>query len=146
MADDSVFTDEEIAFGEQYPTLGPDYERANRVAKRAMAAFTEEHFKPLTDEFAKAFADRLWDDVRDWLLGDTEMNLQSEMRHIAEATVAALLHGHRGYAKRYVLDDGLNAKKIRAAIFEQFKDEIIDKGIQERDAEIERLREALSYR
>ena len=143
---DSIFTDAEMEFGEKHPVLGPDYERARRIAQKAMGGFKDEHFEPMLDQFAKEFRDKLWGDICDWLIGDTEMNLQNEIRHVAEATVFALLHGHRGYAKRYVLDDSYQSEKVRAAIFAQFKDEIIAKGIQERDAEIERLKETLRFR
>ena len=140
---DSIFTDEEIEFGEQHPMLGPDYERARKVAQRFMESFKEEHFEKLHEEFCKQFAERLWGDISTFLIGDTECNLQTEMRHIAEGTVFALLHGHKGYTQRYVLRDGLQPAMVRAAIFEQFKDEMIDKGIQERDEEIHRLKEVM---
>lgn len=146
MNETSKFTDAELAFGDECPALGPDYKRASDVAERAMSAFEVEHFNPLLDEFQKQFVDKMWDTMTDHLLSDTEMNLQSEMRRIAESSVFALLHGHKGYCHRYVLGDNFQAEKVREAIFEQFKDDIILKGIQERDEEIKRLKETINLR
>lgn len=140
------YSAEEMEFGEEHETLGPDYERARRVSERAMAAFKDKHFESLVDDFRKEFVDRLWSDISDYLISDTEMNLQSEIRQVADSSIYALLHGHRGYAQRYVLGDNHQARKVRETIFEQFKDEIVEKGIQERDEEIKRLKETLEWR
>lgn len=139
------FTKDEIEFGEQHAALGPDYKRAERISREIMEKFKAEHFQPLVDQFAKEFVDRLWRDVEDYLIADTELNLQSKIRDLSEASISALLGGNRPLAERYSLKPHCDPTKIRAAIFEQFKDELIEIGIAERDEKIEELKEQLKW-
>lgn len=136
----------EIEFGERHPALGPDYERAKRISERFMANFQEEQFNPLIEEFGKQFVDKMWGDISAWLIADTESNLQSEIRQMADASVLALLEGNKTLLDRYVLGDGFKPARVREKIFEQFKTDIITKGIKERDERIKHLEEALHYR
>ena len=111
-----MFTPEEIKDGEKYDNLGPAYMAARASAERIMAAFEDEHFKPLIDKFAKDFQDRLWSDVVSYLLSDTENNLQGEMWRHADNMVEYVLSGEEWAMKRFVLGERYDCEKIRAKI------------------------------
>lgn len=141
-----MFTEEEIAQGENMPDLGPEYFAARNAVSRYMQHFEAEHMKPLADEISKAVTARVWDDFKDWLLQDTENNLQSEMRHMVEATVNMLLGGHKRQAGKYILTDYGDGEKIRASLAKLIPDEIAAKRIEDLEKENARLRESLRYR
>jgi hypothetical protein len=137
------FTAEDIAEGEEYQSLGPEYFAARRVTERAMASFQDEHFKPLLDAFADQFADKLWDSVRDHLLSDTEMNLQTSVCGMVEGTIRALLTGEEWAMRRYPFCDYRDGEKIRKAIAEHSGDAVARARIADLEAEVARLTESL---
>ena len=142
---DNIFTVEELAFGEQHPALGPEYEGARNAAEAFMAKFEAEHFKPLVDQFADAFRDKLWSDLSDWLIGDTESNLQSEMRRMIEGTVNALLSGEQWALNRYVMSGYHDGEKIRKAVALHIEEEVAKARITDLEKEVTRLREQLEW-
>ena len=141
-----MFTAKEIAQGDDAPSLGPEYFAARNAAERYMQHFEAEHMKPLVDEISKAVQERVWDDFKDWLLADTENNLQYEMRHMVEATVNMLLGGHKRQVGKYVLTDYGDGEKIRTSLAKLIPDEIAAKRIEDLEKENARLRESLRYR
>ena len=147
---DDIFTAEDFAQADGYPTLGPEYFAARRVMERFMAGWQEEHLKPLADAICKEVTDRIrekvWDDFRDYLLMDTETNAQGAIRDMVHRTVEALLSGEKWAMERYPLANNYGAQKVRAAIAEHVGDEIAVRRITELEAEVKRLEERLSYR
>lgn len=141
-----MYTEDEIASGNEHPTLGPEYFAARNAVERYTKHFQEEHLKPLAEEIGKAVQEKVWDDFRDWLLADTESNLQSSMRHMVEATVNQLLGGHKRQLDRYVLTDYGDGEKIREAIAKLIPDEVAAKRIEDLEKENARLRESLRWR
>ena len=139
------FTPEDIAEGEEYQSLGPEYFAARRVTERAMTAFQAEHFKPMLTEFADQFTDKLWDSVRDSLLTDTEMNLQSSVCSMVEGTIRALLSGEEWAMRRYPYCDYRDGEKIRKAIAEHSGDEIARRRIEDLEKELRQVRENLEW-
>ena len=139
------FTAEEIAFGEQHPSLGPEYEGARNAAEAFMSKFEAEYFKSLIDQFADAFRDKLWTDLADWLIGDTESNLQSEMRRMVEGSVNALLTGEQWAFNRYPLAKYHDGEKVRKAIAAHIGDEIAKARIADLEKDISSLREQLEW-
>ena len=73
------------------------------ASRKAMTAYAEHLLKNVecaddqgfAEELLAWVSDKIWDDFRDSLLSDTEMNLQSEVRQIVDATVKALLSGQQ---------------------------------------------------
>lgn len=140
-----MFTEDDLVKGAENEALGPEYFAANRVAAEVMAKFKEERFKPLIDEFADQFRDKLWDDVRDYLIGDTEMNVQSSIRQMAEGTIRALLTGEEWAMKRYPFCNYNDGEKIRKRIAEHVGDEIARHRIADLEKEVKRLTESLRH-
>jgi hypothetical protein len=138
-----MFTAEDIAEGAEYPSLGPEYFAAKRVSERAMAKFQDEHFKPLLDAFVDQFGVALWDSVRDHMLVDTEMNMQSEICNMVEGTIRALLTGEEWAMKRYPFCDYRDGDKIRKRIAEHSGDEIALQRIADLEKQVARLEEML---
>lgn len=141
-----VFTDEDMECAEQYPALGPQYRHAQRAAERFMAAFEDEHFKPLIGKFAEDFQDKLWSDLTQSLLSDTESNLRYEVQRMVEGTVNALLTGEEWALNFYPLAKAMygEAPKIRAAIFEQCRDQITDLRVADLEKQVADLTSTVS--
>jgi hypothetical protein len=141
----TAFTADDIEQGEQYPSLSPEYFAARRVAEAVMTKFEPEHFKPLIDAFADQFRDKLWDDVRDYLINDTEQNIHTQICHMVEGTVRALLTGEQWAMNRYPFCDYRDGPKIRAAIAEHSCDEVAKRRIADLEKEVDRLTDSLRY-
>lgn len=139
---ESTFTQDDINVG---PILGPEYRASTRMAEAMLAKFSAEHMKPLVDEFADTFREKLWDDVRDWLLSDTEMNIASEVRHMVEQTIQALLTGEEWAMKRYPFADYSKGEKVRAAVAKHGGDELLMRRIADIEKELRRVREQLEW-
>jgi hypothetical protein len=140
------FTKEELEFGSQYEALGPEYLGASKAAEEFMAKFEAEQFKPLVDKFIDEFRDRLWSDVNDFLIADTESNLHSAVRRMVEGTVQALLTGEEWAMQRYPYCDYRDGPKIRERIAGHSGDEIARQRIIDLEREVARQRELLRYR
>ena len=141
-----IFTIDDLKQSEEYGALSPAYFAGRRIAERFTAQFQDEHFKPLVDEFAKQFRDKLWTDVAEWLLLDTESNLHQEMARMVDGTVNAILTGEKWAFNRYALaaayGDGV---KIREAIVKHVPAELQDARIADLIAENEKLREEVRW-
>lgn len=136
---DPIFTDEHHAEAENSRSLGPAYFAARETAQKFMAAFEAENFKPLIDDFARDFQQRLWDDLETSLLSDTECNLQLHMSRMVDDTVQALLGGNEWALRRYVLGDKHDCEKVRAVVAAYVPTELQDRRIAELEAQVASL-------
>jgi acylphosphatase len=141
----ATLIDEDITQGESHPALGPQYFVARRMAEDFMAKFQEEHFKPLVDEFAEKFRDKLWSDITASFLSDTESNLHGEIRNVLDGTIQALLTGKGWMINRFPLAQYYDGKDIRQAIFDQCRDQLTDARVTDLETEVSRLREQLRF-
>jgi hypothetical protein len=139
-----MFSEKSIEEAAKYDTLGPAYFEARVIVEKQMATFEAEQFKPLLEKFTAAFREKLWEDVQDHLLGDTEMNLQGEMYRMVDACMYAILGGERWAIERYALHT-YDARKAREAIAKHIPAELQDARIAELEAENKRLREDLDW-
>lgn len=135
-----MFTDEQLAQGEQSPTLGPAYFAAREAARRFMEAFEAGHFEPLIKKFADDFRDKLWSDIDTFLISDTESNLQSEMWRFADNNVKHLLAGEKWAIDKFLLGNRYDCEKIRATVARLVPKELQDARIADLEAEVMRLR------
>lgn len=138
----TTFTDEDIAVG---PVLGPEYGASNRLAEAMMEKFSTEHLKPLVDKVADEFRDKLWSDVTDWLLADTEQNVAGAIRHMVEQTITALLTGKEWAMQRYPYADYCKGEEIRAAVAKHGGDTLLARRVADLEAEIKKCRETIGY-
>lgn len=137
-----IFTEEDKAIG---PVLGPEYGASNRMAEAMLEKFDAEHLKPLVEKAADEFRDKLWSDVHDWLLVDTELNIASTVRRMVEETVQALLTGEEWAMKRYPFADYSKGEKIRASVCKHGGDELLSRRIAELEAELVKRDDTISY-
>lgn len=139
---EAQFTDEELAFGERYPTLGPAYEAARETAEKFMAPFQAEHFQPLVEKFTSDFKDKLWSDLEIFLLSDVEANLGGSLWRMVDGTINALLTGQQWALDRYVLakERYSDAAKVRVAIIEHCGEQIRTQRMAELEAEVAELK------
>ena len=146
---ETIFTDADIARGSSHPALGPEYFAAKSFMDRFAAGWQEEHLKPLAESITKEVTDRirdkLWDDMRDYLISDTEINAQGAIYSMVNDTVKALLSGEKWALERYPLAKRFEAEKIRAAIAKHIPDEIAKARIADLEAKIEGLEKSLEW-
>lgn len=138
-------TEADWEFAESHKALGPAYEFAHRVCERQMEAFQDEHMKPLIDEAVKQFQEGLWDAVESHLWSDTEMNLQGKMWRAVDGIVEGILGGRPWVLNRFVLGESYNCEEIRKTLAGYVPRELQDARIADLEAEVERLREQLSW-
>lgn len=138
-----IFMSDDIAEGEKSPILGPEYFAARRVSEQVMSKFEAEHLKPLVEKIADEFRDKLWDDLRDYIVNDTEMNVQSSIWRMVSDTVRALLTGEEWAMKRYPYADYSDGEKVRAAVAKHGGDTLLNARIVDLEKEVAELRERL---
>lgn len=125
---DVTFTSEDEAAP---PILGPEYYASNRLAEAMLAKFDAEHIKPIIEKAADEFREKLWDDVRDWLLADTEQNVAGAVRDMVGQTIDALLTGKEWAMQRYPFADYCRGEEIRAAVCKHAGDAVLARRIKE---------------
>lgn len=140
-----MFAEEFVIEGQKSPALGPAYFDARRVAERFMAQFEAEQFKPLIDKFTKEFADEMWKSVSDWLLSDTESNLQSELWRIADNCVKAILGGERWALEKYALGERYDCDKVRETVARHIPQELQDKRVADLEEQVKKLQADLAF-
>lgn len=140
-----TISEEDVAASKGYETLGPAYFASRRIVERFMASFEAEHFKPLIDKAAEDFRDELWDKVSEWLLMDTESNLQSQMWRQVDDCVKGILSGERWVMDKYVLGQRYECEKIRAAVAKHIPEEIQNARIADLEAENAKLKADLEW-
>lgn len=140
-----MFDEEDLREGTKWPTLGPAYFDARKMAERIASQFEAEHFKPLIDKMAEDFREKLWDDVRDYLLADTESNIQSETWRMVDNCVEAILGGHKWAMEKYALGSRYDCDKIRQAVAQHIPQELQDKRVADLEAEVEQLKKDLAF-
>lgn len=140
-----MFDADDIEKGTEHLTLGPAYFAARKTAERFMADFASEHFKPLVEEFTKEFRNRLWTNIDDWLLSDTENNLQSMMWRHTDNMVKHVLAGDDWAMKKFALGERYDCECVRKAVAEHIPKELQDARIADLEAEVEELKKAVEY-
>ena len=149
MQEESIFTDEDIAFGESHPVLGPEYSAARSFMDRFSESFRDEHLQPMSDEIVKIITDKIrekvWDDFRDYLISDTEQNAAGAIRSMVNDTVKALLSGNRWALERYPLAARYDAEGVRKAIASHIPDEIAKARIADLEKQVADLEQSLEW-
>lgn len=140
-----AFSDKSLTEGLQSPTLGPAYFEARDVAARYMEKFEAEHFKPLIDKMVDEVRERLWGDFQDFLLSDTELNLQGEMWRMVDGVVEAILGGKPWALNKYALGERHDCEAVRAAVAKHIPAELQDKRVADLEAELERLKRDIEF-
>lgn len=134
---DQAFIDQ----AEGYPTLGPHYFAARKVAEEFMAKFEPEHFEPLIRKAADAFYTQMQESLEASLLSDVESNIHGTMWRQIDDSVKALLSGERWALERYALGTRYECDKIRAAIASHIPAELQEALVKDLEDENKRLRE-----
>lgn len=134
-------TDEQLC--EYSHTLEPEWTRGREKAQQVMAQFEAEHFAPILKKLADAMTEHLWDILRDYLLSDTESNLEGHMRHRIELSVRALLGAERWAVDKYVMDKYDEGKTIRKTLAALIPEQVQDAMIADLEKENKELREDL---
>ena len=131
------------------PNLGAEYFAARDLAQRFLAHWREEHAQEMADAIMKPILDlvheRVWDSFRDYLLQDTEYNLQGAMTRMVEDSVKALIGGDKWAYVKYISPEGYRTEKVRETLAKLHSDTIKDGRIKDLEIEIERLKENLRF-
>lgn len=140
-----MITEQDHKDTEGYKNLGPHYFAARRFAAEIMKNFEAEHFKPLIDEFAKQFNDKLWGDAEAWILGDTEANVQGAVWRMVDDIVRGILGGERWAMERYAIGERLDCEKVRGTLVKYILKELQDARIADMEKEIASLKQSLEW-
>jgi len=138
---DIMFKSDDIKKSEQARNIGPHYFASDRWCDEFFRDFKEENFESMINDFADSFKERLREDVADWLVSDTKSGIQQQMWSFVDKMVKHILAGDEWAIKRYVFLEGYEGRMIRKAIWNEFKDEIRCKRIDDLEKSIERLNE-----
>ena len=133
----------------KHPTLGAEYFDAREAAERFLAHWQTEHAEELATAIMKPVLDivqeKVWDAFRDFLLMDTEQNIQGYMRDMVERTVRALLTGEQWALKQYPMAQYHDGEKIREAVAKHGGEPLLMARIADLEKEVARLTESLRY-
>jgi hypothetical protein len=140
-----IITQEDHEKAADCSTLGPHYFTARRVAEQFISKFETEQFKPLIDDFAKQFADKLQSDLDDYLLSNAEMNVQGTMWRMVDDVVKAILGGNRWALERYALGPRYDHDAVRKAVAAHIPRELQDRRIADLEDEIKRLKQDIEW-
>lgn len=133
-----MITEKDIEDGKEYPTLGPAYFSARRMADAALADFRNQHLDDLVKASVAAFYEKLQEAVERSIIGDAECNIQGHIWRTVDDTVKALLTGEKWALERYCLGSRYDHEKVRAAIAAHIPKELQDARIADLEAVIER--------
>ena len=139
---------EHLKEAEDYPGLGPHYFAARETAKNVMEKFDlefPERFEPMAKKFADELYHRALDYFRDYLLSDTEHNVQDVIWRQIDDSVEALMSGERWAIERYCLTDRYDGEKIREAVAKHIPNELRDKRIDDLEKEVADLKKQLEW-
>ena len=136
--DEREKTDAELCVN--YPVLEPEWTRGRQKAEAVMKQFEAEHFKPILKSLSDAMTERLWDLLRDYLLTDTESNLEGHMRSRIERSVHALLGAEQWAVDKYVMEKYHNGLQIRATLAALIPRELQDARVLDLEKENAQLK------
>ena len=136
------FTEEDRAMS---PALGPEYRASHRLAEAMFDKFNAEHLRPLVEKAADEFRDKLWDDVRDWCLQDSELNVAGAVREMVEQTITALLTGKEWAMQRYPYADYSKGEEIRKAVCAHGAETLLGQRVADLEAELAKAQQTITY-
>ena len=144
------YSAEITAEAERCPTLGAEYFAAREAVERFLSHWQEEHAEQLAEAIVKpvldAVQEKVWDAFRDFLLSDTEQNVEGEMRRMVENSVRALIGGEKWASLKYIEYPYREGQKVRETLAKLYSDEIKDGRIRDLEAEVKRLNETIRFR
>lgn len=133
----------------QYPNIGAEYFDAREAARRFLAHWQTEHAEELATAIMKPVLDivqeKVWDAFRDYLLSDTEQNIQGYMRDMVERSVMALIGGDKWANVKYISPEGYRTEKVRETLAKLYSDEIKDWRIADLEKEVASLKSDLRF-
>jgi hypothetical protein len=134
-------TDAELC--RHYPTIEPEWTHGHEKAAQVLKQFEAEHFKPILKTLSDAMTEHLWDIFRNYLLSDTESNLECYMRQRIERSVQALLGCEQWVVEKYVMDKYDSGKQIRKTLAALIPRELQEARIADLEAELANVQEEL---
>lgn len=144
-----TYSEDVTAEANEHPRLGAEYFVAREVAERFLAHWHEEHAEQMAEAIIKpvmdAVTEKVWDAFRDFLLSDTEVNVQTEMRRMVEDSVRALIGGDQWANVKYISPEGYRTEKVRETLAKLYSDEIKDGRIADLEKELERVKSDLEW-
>ena len=145
----TAYSAEIIEQANEYPRLGAEYFAASEAAERFMAHWKEAHAEQFAEAIMKPVMDlvteRVWDAFRDYLIADTQSNLQTEMLRMVENSVAALIGGDKWANVKYISPEGYRTEKVRETLAKLYSDEIKDGRIADLEKQVASLEKSLRW-
>lgn len=142
---EAQITTEDVRQAEKYPSLGPAYFVARRVAENVMKGVEAEHFEPLIKKFSDELYDKIREATENFLQSDAESNVQGHIYHLVDQMVFGLLSGEKWVMDRYVLAERHDGEKVRATVAKHIEEPLAAARIKDLEAQVERLRKDVEW-
>jgi len=136
----SNYTEDETLQSKKYRNLPPLYFRARAISEKFFEDQEVDVFQPLAQNVAGLVYGAINDHICEWLLSDTENNLQTAIQQAVEAEISNILTGGEC---RYI--DGDAARHVRESIFQKYGDQLRNDRIKDLEERVERLRQVTYY-
>lgn len=131
--------------GDLNSPLSPVYHASFRLAESITEKFNIEHLKPIVDKAADEFRDKLWTDITDHLLSDTEYNIANSVIYMVEQTVTALLTGNEWAMNNYPYANYTKGEEIRKAVAAHGSERLLMDRIKDLEEKLERAQETIDW-
>lgn len=142
---EAKITLEDVRQAEAYPSLGPAYFVARRIAENVMKGVEAEHFEPLIKKFSDELYDKIREATENFLTSDAESNVQSHIYHLVDQMVHGLLSGEKWIMDRYVLGEKHDCEKVRATVAKHIEEPLAAARIKDLEDQVERLRKDIKW-
>lgn len=135
-----TYTDEELKHGEEWPSLGAKYARAENICNALFVDYGEDVLKQSIDKACNDVYEKMNDVLEDWLFDDTCQNFKSKIKQAVEDEIKHLLTNK---STRFVSKD--LAGYYKNQILEMYKDDFTNERVKQLEVELERVKAALKY-
>lgn len=128
-----------------YETLGPAYFLARQFAEKLMSGASVEPFEKVIKKYSDDLYGQLLDSFQEFLLENTESNIQSHIYQTVDRIVFAILAGNQWAVERYVTGKYHDHKNVREQLAKLIPSEIQNGRIADLEQQVADLQERLKW-
>lgn len=107
--------------------MGPTYFAARRFTEHMLKGSAETDFNPLIKEITDRLYRNIQDSFENFLLNDTDANIQGYIWRLVDDIVEGMLKGEKWIIDRYALSTRYPIEEVRKSLFQMAGDDL--KGI-----------------
>lgn len=142
---DDVMTSDDFQKSEKMQTLGPHYFSSRRFAEEVMSGVETEFFEPALKKFADDIYNAMLDRAQNWIIGDTESNVQTHIWRTVDQIVRGILSGEKWIIERYALGSKYEYGKVRETLARHIPKELQDARVADLEEQVKSLKEQVEW-